>query len=164
MSSVNAPLATSGFLGAITSVLVATVTKFVPDNSLQALIAVTSGTVAALVSFEIMSWLVVIRLKSTQNSLSRILPNFEKIQEQTRLAIEKQKELMTAQNAPAQAMKAIEKEANDLSASIISAMIEINKNLLKSYVALRHREEFAIDKIAIPNFEHLSQGIKRRMQ
>jgi hypothetical protein len=130
MASVNAPLATSGFVGAITSVIVGLADKIVPDSTVKALVAVGSGMVAALLSFEMMSWYVILRLRTTKGALDNIIPQFEKIQGQIQTAIERQVEIMKNQHASEKSLRDTERELNDLSGSIIKAMIEINKKSL----------------------------------
>ncbi len=130
MASVSAPLATSGFVGALTSLIVSSADRVVPDSNLKSLISVASGMFAALLWFEIMSWFVVLRLRATKRSLDSILPQFAQIEAQLQTVIERQMEAMRQQNATQQQLRELDKERNDLAASIARAMIEITRKSL----------------------------------
>jgi len=130
VASVNAPLATSGFVGALTSLIVGTTDRLIPDSNLKSLISVAAGMFAALLWFGIMSWFVVLRLRATKRSLDSILPQFEQIQAQLQIVIERQMEAMRQQNASQQQLRELDKERTDLSASIARAMIEITRKSL----------------------------------
>jgi uncharacterized protein YoxC len=131
MASVNAPLAASGFVGALTSVIVTGLGPLLPDGNLKSLIAVLAGMFAALISFEVMSWFVVWRLRATKRSLDSILPHFQRIEEQLQGVIERQVEAMRQQNAPAALLREIEKDRNELAASVARAMMEITRKSIE---------------------------------
>jgi predicted PurR-regulated permease PerM len=131
MASINAPLAASGFVGALTSGVVTGLDPLLPDGNLKSLVAVLAGMFAALISFEVMSWFVVWRLRATKRSLDSILPHFQRIEEQLQAVIERQVEAMRQQNAPAALLREIEKVRNEAAASVVRAMNEITRKSIE---------------------------------
>jgi hypothetical protein len=130
VASINAPLAASGFVGAVTSLIVGSADKIIPSGDAKSLIAIASGMLAAIISFEVMSWFLLIRLKLTQRSLQRIIPQFETIQGQLNDAAIRQMAIMKNHNASQAAINTIEKEISDLSVSMAKAVLKIQQKSL----------------------------------
>ena len=127
MASVNMPLAASGFVGAITSLIVGSTERILPSTDAKSLLAIGSGMLAAIIVFEIMSWFSIIRLNLTLRSLRRIMPQFETIQSQLNNSAIKQIEVMRSHNATAKSIQGIEGEITDLSVSMARAILKIQQ-------------------------------------
>jgi hypothetical protein len=127
MAAVNGQLAASGLVGALTSIFIGAANQVIPDGSMKSVITVLAGLTASLVAFELLSWLVVLRLKRQRVVMNTLIPNLQDLQSTIQSGIQRQIELMREQNATAANLREIEKLLIASSEDVARALIEIQK-------------------------------------
>jgi hypothetical protein len=125
MPAANRQMAASAFIGALTSVFVTAASTFVSDPTLRPIVSIMAGLTASIVVFEILSWLVVLRLILIKGTIKRIIPSIESIQEQVIEGLTKQKLIMSQSNASASSIREIEKMQLDGSIELARAITKL---------------------------------------
>lgn len=139
MPAANGQMAASAFIGALTSVFVTAASTLISDPTLRPVVSIMAGLTASIVVFEILSWIVVLRLMLIKGTIKRIIPSIESIQEQVIGGLSRQKQIMTQSNASASNIREIEKMQLESSIELAKAIIKLQA---KS-IALIHE----IDKV-----------------
>lgn len=132
MASDSKNVAVSGLAGAITSLVVSAADGYleVPVTVKPAL-TIGAGILGSIITFEVISWFVVLRLKRLKKSLDQMIPAFENFRDNLQNSITKQVEIMKQNNASPRALKDIEEQLNISSRRVVDALIEIDRKGLE---------------------------------
>jgi predicted PurR-regulated permease PerM len=130
MAAVNGQLAASGLVGALTSLFISAGNMVVPDGNLKSLISVMAGMTASVVAFEILSWIVVLRLVRQRKVLNSLIPRLQELQTTIQEGIAHQIELMKQHNATAASLREVEKALATSSENIARVLVEIQNRSL----------------------------------
>jgi hypothetical protein len=133
MASDSKNIAVSGLAGAITSLIVGATSSLTQLGEMRPIVTIAAGILGSLITFEVVSWFVIVRLKRFKTSLDQMVPNFEKFRDGLQVAITKQVEMMKEQNASQKAIKDIEEQLNSASRRVVDVLIEIDRRGLEIF-------------------------------
>ena len=131
MASDSKNVAVSGLAGAITSLIVGATDGLtggmLASGSLKAVVTIGAGIIGAIITFEVLSWFVIFRLRRLKASLDQMVPNFERFRDNLQEAITRQVAIMKEQNVSQRALKDIEEQLNLSTRRVVDALIEIDR-------------------------------------
>lgn len=132
MASDSKNVAVSGLAGAITSLIVSAGDVYLGvPTSIKPVVTIGAGIIGSIVTFEIISWIVVIRLRRLKKSLDQMIPTFEIFREDLQNSISRQVQIMKQNNATQKALKDIEDQLNTSSRRVVDTLIEIDRKGLE---------------------------------
>jgi hypothetical protein len=132
MASDSKNVAVSGLAGAITSLIVSAADGYLTiPASIKPVVTIGAGIIGSIITFEVISWFVVFRLKRLKSSLDQMIPTFETFRDGLQTSITRQVDAMKQNNATQKALKDIEDQLNTSSRRVVDALIEIDRKGLE---------------------------------
>jgi hypothetical protein len=80
MSAANGQIAASGLMGALTSLFVGATEQILPGGHLKAVVSIMAGMTASVVTFEILSRIVLWRLVRQKQIIDTMIPSIKALQ------------------------------------------------------------------------------------